>query len=56
MKYALLGLPCAIALAAPLYNSIEPKLFGFPFFFWSQLALIPLTVVCVLVVYIGERR
>jgi hypothetical protein len=56
MKYALLGLPCALALAVPVYNSIEPTLFGFPFFFWAQLTLVPLTALCVLVAYLGERR
>lgn len=56
MKYALLALPCALALAVPLYNRIEPTLFGFPFFFWAQLALIPLSALCILAVYLGERR
>jgi hypothetical protein len=56
MKYALLGLPCVLALAVPLYNRIEPTLFGFPFFFWAQLALIPLSALCILAVYLGERR
>lgn len=56
MKYVLLCLPCVLAMAVPVYNSIEPKLLGFPFFFWCQLALVPLTAVCILLVYIGERR
>jgi choline-glycine betaine transporter len=56
MRYLLLGLPCALALAAPLYNAIEPKLFGFPLFFWAQLALIPVSALCILAVYLGERR
>jgi hypothetical protein len=56
MKYVLLGLPCVLALAAPLYNSVDPRLFGFPFFFWAQLALIPISALCILAVYLGERR
>ncbi len=56
MKYALLGLPAALALATPLYNSVEPRLFGFPFFFWAQLALIPVSALCILAAYWGERR
>lgn len=56
MKYVLLGLPCALALAVPIYNVVEPKLFGFPFFFWAQLALIPLSALCILAAYLGERR
>jgi hypothetical protein len=55
MKLALLGLPCALALAVPLYNSIEPRLFNFPFFFWAQLALIPVSALCILAAYLGER-
>jgi Protein of unknown function (DUF3311) len=56
MKLALLGLPCALALAVPLYNSIEPRLFAFPLFFWAQLALIPVSALCILAAYLGERR
>jgi hypothetical protein len=44
MKYILLIIPCVIALATPLYNIVEPRLFGFPFFFWFQLLLIPVSV------------
>ena len=56
MKLALLGLPCALALAVPLYDSIEPRLFDFPLFFWAQLALIPVSALCILAAYLGERR
>jgi len=41
MKYLLLLLPCLAAIAAPFYNVMEPRLFGFPFFYWFNLALIP---------------
>ena len=33
MKYVLLLLPCALALVTPFYNSIDPRLAGFPFFY-----------------------
>jgi hypothetical protein len=56
MKLALLAMPSALALAVPLYNSIEPTLFAFPFFFWAQLALIPVSALCILAAYFGERR
>jgi hypothetical protein len=57
MRYALLLLaPCVIALVAPFYNSVEPRLFGFPFFFWFQLLLIPISALFILAAYIGERR
>jgi hypothetical protein len=47
MKYALLFLPCLIALAAPFYNSVEPRLFDIPFFYWFQLVLIPTSAICI---------
>jgi hypothetical protein len=56
MKYVLLGLPCALALAVPLYNSVEPTIFGVPFFFGAQLALIPLSALCILAAYMGECK
>jgi hypothetical protein len=31
-------------------------LFGFPFFFWWQLLLIPLSAFFILAAYLGERR
>ena len=43
MRYLLLFAPCLLALWAPLYNRVDPQLFGVPFFYWAQLALIPLS-------------
>ena len=43
MKYVALVLPCVLALCAPLYNRIDPALFAMPFFYWAQLALIPIS-------------
>jgi hypothetical protein len=48
MKYLLLLVPCLLALWVPLYNSIPPVLFGIPFFFWCQLALIPVSALAIL--------
>lgn len=45
MKYILLLIPCMLALAVPYYNSMEPHLFGIPFFFWYSLVLIPVSVI-----------
>jgi Protein of unknown function (DUF3311) len=56
VKYFLLLTPCVVALAAPLYNSIEPQLFGIPFFFWFQFALIPVSVLFILAAYLLERH
>jgi hypothetical protein len=56
MRALLLLIPCVAALAVPIYNTVEPKLFGFPFFFWYQLLLIPLSALFILAAYLGERR
>ena len=37
----LLGLGIVVPLLVPLYDSETPTLFGFPFFYWFQFALIP---------------
>ena len=56
MKYTILLIPCIAALAAPLYNRVEPTLAGVPFFYWFQLALIPMSVIFMYAVYRGEAR
>jgi hypothetical protein len=35
----------------PLFNKVDPKLFGIPFFYWFQLAVIPIGVTCTALVY-----
>jgi hypothetical protein len=47
MKLILLLVPCLVALWVPLYNSIDPALFGVPFFFWFQLVLIPVSALAI---------
>jgi hypothetical protein len=32
----LILIPAVINLSTPLYNRIEPQLFGIPFFYWFQ--------------------
>ena len=56
MRAVLLLIPCVAAIATPLYNSVEPKVFGIPFFFWFQLLLIPLSALFILMAYMGERK
>ena len=41
----LLAPAIVVPLLVPLYARTEPELFGFPFYFWFQLALIPAAVV-----------
>ncbi|WP_219419895.1 DUF3311 domain-containing protein [Pseudonocardia nigra] len=44
-----------LMLVTPWFNSIEPQLFGMPFFYWSQFLWVPVGVVCVAVVYVKTR-
>ncbi|MGH3940449.1 MAG: DUF3311 domain-containing protein [Pseudonocardiaceae bacterium] len=50
-SWNLLLLVPLIVLVTPLYNAEEPRLFGFPYFYWLQFLFIPLGVLCVWVVY-----
>ncbi len=52
MKYLLLAIPCLLALAVPFYNSLTPTLFGFPFFYWFNLALVPVST---LFIYAADK-
>jgi len=40
----------------PLYNRIEPQLFGIPFFYWYQIVGIFLTALCIVPVYLHQER
>lgn len=44
-----------LMLVTPWYNSIEPQLFGMPFFYWSQFAWVPVGVICVAIVYVKTK-
>jgi hypothetical protein len=52
----LLLVPVVLVIWPPLYNRIEPTLFGIPFFYWYQLAVIPIGVICTTIVYRGTTR
>ena len=56
LKGFLLLLPSAIALCVPLYNYIDPRLLGFPFFYWFLMLLIPISSIATLLVYLGEKK
>ena len=43
MKYLYLAAPSVLALASPLYNRVDPQIFGVPFFYWFQLVLVPVS-------------
>lgn len=53
----LLLIPVVLPLLTFLFNSDSPRLFGFPLFYWLQMAFIVLGVAATTVVYqIGKRR
>jgi len=39
----------------PFYNGRTPELLGFPFFYWYQLAWVPITALLTWLVYRGVR-
>ena len=47
--------PVALPLWVPLYNKTDPTLWGFPFFFWFQFALIVVSAVMTVIVYLLSR-
>jgi Protein of unknown function (DUF3311) len=49
-----------VPLWVPLYDKTDPKLWGFPFFYWFQFALILMSAVLTVVAYwlslVADRR
>jgi hypothetical protein len=52
----LLLVPLLLVIWPPLYNKADPQLFGIPFFYWFQLAVIPVGVLCTVLVYRATMR
>jgi hypothetical protein len=52
----LLLIPIVVPLLVPLYNDVDPTLFGWPRFYWLQLAFVALGVVTTVLVYRMTRR
>ena len=52
----LLLIPIVVPLLTPIYNRDEPRLFGFPAFYWIQLLFILVGVVATSVVYRMTKR
>jgi hypothetical protein len=44
-----------LILVTPWINSVEPQLFGLPFFYWIQLAWVPVSVLFVAIVHVRTR-
>ncbi len=51
LQVILLAIPCIAVLAVPFYNTLEPSLYGIPFFYWWQLIWVPVSGVFIAVVY-----
>jgi uncharacterized membrane protein len=45
-----------LPLLVPIYNRVEPTLFGWPFFYWFQLLLVGVGVLVTATVYRMTRR
>lgn len=45
-----------LPLIVPIYNRVEPTLFGWPFFYWFQLLLVGVGVLTTVAVYRATRR
>ncbi len=55
-KTFFLLVPCILALITPIYNTVAPRLFGFPCFYWYLLLLIPLSSLLIYLAYRSEKR
>ncbi len=55
MRWLLL-LPFLGLLWVPLYNRHDPTLFGFPFFYWYQLAWVPGGMIVTWLAWRSEKR
>ena len=45
-----------LPLWVPLYDKTDPTLFGFPFFFWFQFALILMSAVLTSIAFVLSQR
>ncbi len=52
----LLLVPVLLVIWPPIFNRNDPELFGIPFFYWYQLAVIPVGVTCTLLAYRATTR
>jgi hypothetical protein len=53
--YWLLIVPIVLPLVTVIYNRVEPRLFGFPCFYWAQLSYVFVGVVFTFAVYRRTR-
>jgi uncharacterized membrane protein len=43
-------------LAVPFFNRTSPTLFGFPFFYWYQIACVPIASILIFLVFRAEDK
>jgi hypothetical protein len=53
--YWLLLVPLVGLLIPPIYNDADPEFIGMPFFYWYQLAWVPVSVAVTALVYRKTR-
>ena len=53
--YWLFALPLVFTLLPMIYNSGSPEIIGIPFFYWYQLAWVPITVALMVFAYRKTR-
>jgi hypothetical protein len=53
--YLLLLVPIALVIYPPMYNRSDPEIGGMPFFYWYQLAVVPVSVLCTWIAYRQTR-
>jgi len=54
--YLLLLVPFIALLWPPFYARTEPTLWGFPFFYWYQIAWVPLASLLTGIVYLATQK
>ncbi len=53
--HLLLLIPFVAVLWVPFYNAVEPRIFGFPFFYAYQMAWVVISSALTAVVYVATR-
>ena len=54
--HMLLWLLIIVPMLTPIYNRVNPMLFGIPFFYWFQIMFIPLEIALITLVYQATKR
>ena len=56
LVHLLLAPAVVVPLLVPLYDKTDPTLFGFPFYYWFQFALIPCAAALTFAAYVVAKR